>query len=45
MADADILLVACVFGKGNGVLIQNFQEARRPTPVLDVGLAVGACSR
>jgi len=42
VADADVLLVADIFGKSNGAFIQHFQETRGPSAVLDVGLAIGA---
>src|SRR5262245_38618666 len=45
IADADVLLVARVIGKGDGVLIEHFQEPNEPSAVLDVGLTVGARSR
>src|SRR5438046_3793420 len=45
IANADVLFVTCVFGKGNGACIEHFQETPRPSAMLDVGLAVGARSR
>jgi hypothetical protein len=35
VADADVLLVAGIFGKSNGAFIQRFQETRGPSAVLD----------
>jgi len=41
----DVLPVAAVIGKGDGVLVDDLDKALRPAAVLDIGLAVGGSRR
>ncbi len=40
VAECDVLFVACVVRDGDGVIVDDFDEAWRATAVLHVGLAV-----